>query len=498
LFKAQAVSFNDTSDKHTVMGTPLHSAVYDTKKDQSYFQQAFAIEAEIGAGYFGMVYRVRSKEDGKKYAVKIAKEIYKGPTDRARKLEEVRKHQFLPPHTNLVTFYHSWEEKARLYQQFELCRGSLYELGQQGSLDEVTIWGYMVDLLLALHHLHEHNLVHMDIKPDNIFIGVDGICKLGDFGLVIDLATGGEDGMEGDPRYLAPEVLAGQFTKACDVFSLGVTLLELATDMDLPSSGQLWHDLRNKGPDPSLTIHLQPEMRRVVQLMMTRDPDRRPGVKQLLELPCVVRAVKRRSRQLLINRGKDTVWNFISRLGPMFTFILALVMSIIQPLKHLVYTPPPRTPPPPAIPATQYLPPDCFSDDEADCTVSSAGSSLAAPLQSSSSSNHSIDQLILSPSANSNYFSPASPSNYSPVKRPFTSPGPRSKGRFLARTCDAVSPGKRLFSERKPALDGPCGVARTPRLERVKGEDDDDSDLELLTMKPQSLAATFDYFSDED
>ena len=39
----------------------------------------------------------------------------------------------------------------------------------------------------AVKHLHDHDLVHMDIKPENIFISDDGICKLGDFGLVLDL-----------------------------------------------------------------------------------------------------------------------------------------------------------------------------------------------------------------------------------------------------------------------------------------------------------------------
>ena len=117
------------------------------------------------------MYKVEGKEDCQPYAVKIAREMYRGPSDRSRKLEEVRKHQFLPPHSNLVRFYHSWEEKGRLYQQFELCQGSLQDLGQQGSLHEQTVWSYMVDLLLAVQHLHDHDLVHMDIKPENIFIG---------------------------------------------------------------------------------------------------------------------------------------------------------------------------------------------------------------------------------------------------------------------------------------------------------------------------------------
>ena len=63
------------------------------------------------------------------------------------------------------------------------------------------IWSYLVDLLLAIQHLHDHDLIHMDIKPENIFIGMDGICKLGDFGLVIDLAKMDSSvAVEGDPR----------------------------------------------------------------------------------------------------------------------------------------------------------------------------------------------------------------------------------------------------------------------------------------------------------
>ena len=331
---------------------------------------------------------------------------------------------------------------------------------------------------------------------------MDGICKLGDFGLVIDLATGGEDGIEGDPCYLAPEVLAGQYTKACDLFSLGVTLLELATDMELPRGGQLWHNLRNRGPDPSITMHLQPELRRVVQLMMTRDPIRRPGVKQFLELPCMERAVRRRNRQLVVARGKEMIWKIMQIFVPVFTFLMALLMSIVAPLKQLVNPLPPSTPPLPCLPTQHNHLPDWFSDDDGDCTVSSTGSSLAAPLHSSSS-----DQSPSTPhhtTNHSNYFSPDSPSlpltreTDSPIKRPLTSPGPRSKSRFLARTSgSSMSPGKRLFSDCPPQQ---ARIADSPILtpKTKDNEDDEDSDVELVTMKPQSLAATFDYFSDED
>ena len=206
--KAQGVTFNNFNDSGAVTETPLSSTVYDDKKGGSYFEQAFTVERQIGEGCFGKtksyfgsirfwfhhhsfsgtVYQVKCKEDNQTYAVKKAKEMYKGTIDRALKLEEVRKHEFLPPHSNIVRFYKSWEEGARLYQAFELCKTSLnVQMRLEGRMPEDKVWAFAVDLLQALEHLHEHNLVHMDIKPDNIFIGMDGICKLGDFGLMIDL-----------------------------------------------------------------------------------------------------------------------------------------------------------------------------------------------------------------------------------------------------------------------------------------------------------------------
>ena len=117
---------------------------------------------------------------------------------------------------------------------------------------------------------------HTWIKLENIFIGRDGRAKLGDFGLVIDLAKDDTaHAQEGDPRYLATEILESKaFTKAADIFSLGVTILELACDLDLPKHGPLWHKLRKEGPDPALLTRLSHDLRRVIQLMMTNYSDR--------------------------------------------------------------------------------------------------------------------------------------------------------------------------------------------------------------------------------
>jgi len=512
LLRAQAVTFLDSPDG-TITGTPLHSAVYDTSKKQSYFQQAFQIETEIGAGYFGTVYRVRSKEDGKVYAVKIARDKYKGPSDRKRKLDEVRKHQFLPPHSNCVRFYQSWEENGRLYLQFELCQGNLLEFTEsRESVPESVVWNHLVDLLQAIQHLHDHDLVHMDIKPDNIFIGMDGICKLGDFGLVIDLAKSSQENMEGDPKYLAPEVMQGRFTKACDVFSVGATLLELACDLDLPRGGHLWHDLRSRGPDPALTLAMSAELRRVVELMMIADPDRRPTVRQVLDLPSVAAAVRRRERQLAVRWCVDSVRTF---LHPAVTLLVAVSSLLLSPVVWLWRSLPlaataaaasssntPDTATAGTAAGPGALLADTFSDDDdGDCTVSTEGSDLAAPLQDSTSSGGSQSRQD-SPVSRSSPF----------VVRAMTTPGAeardsiRYRSRHLARTPGwsrpdgvpvTVSPQKRLLFDLDLRTSNQDLDNSITREDDHDDDDDDDDDIQA-SIKPHSLVATFECFSDDD
>ncbi|XP_040578871.1 membrane-associated tyrosine- and threonine-specific cdc2-inhibitory kinase [Lepeophtheirus salmonis] len=394
-YRAQSITFLASPDG-SLTGTPLLSdSHYDENKKLSYFEQAFEIKEKIGAGFFGTVYKVRSKQDGLEYAVKIAQESYRGRSDRARKLEEVRKHQFLLPHSNCVHFYQSWEEKGRLYQQFELCEKSLQEFADEDhDIPESQIWDYLVDLLLAVKHLHEHDLIHMDIKPENIFIGRDGICKLGDFGIVIDLAKNDSSNhaVEGDPKYLATEVLARNYSKAADIFSLGVTMLEVACDLDLPKQGALWHKLRNDGPDPSVTVRISSELKRIIQLMMIKDPNRRPTVESLLNLPSVKSALKRRRRKLMVIHTfsylkslLEPIWRFFKTflmfLSLPFLILWRYILSTswIYNYRHL------ETPSPMIRSYSKSQANGAFSSDEDEMDhshlSSSTQSSLASPIQ---------------------------------------------------------------------------------------------------------------------
>lgn len=226
------------------------SPAYKKDFNSSYYEQRFEQVTKLGEGSFGEVFKVRSKDDGKYYAVKKSKQYFRSETYRQEQLEEVRRYEQFSENEHCVTLFNAWEEEDRLYMQMELCQGSLEDYASEYAsrgefIPESQVWSFLVDLLLALKGLHDQNLIHLDVKLDNILITEDEVCKLADFGLVFDLNRKDMDhAIEGDSRYIAPEVLQGIFSKAADMFSLGCCVLELACNIELVANGPLWVGLR--------------------------------------------------------------------------------------------------------------------------------------------------------------------------------------------------------------------------------------------------------------
>jgi len=90
--------------------------------------------------------------------------------------------------------------------------------------------------------VHAHDILHMDLKPENVFQH-GTLLKIGDFGNSVKSAEYDDD--DGDPIYLAPEVLKGIAAPQSDVFSLGLMYYEMATRCELPSMGPEWQWLRS-------------------------------------------------------------------------------------------------------------------------------------------------------------------------------------------------------------------------------------------------------------
>lgn len=335
-FSAHAISFKDSSG---IVSDCLMSSVYNHSSEETYFEQCFTKISKIGEGSFGEVFKVRSKEDGLLYAVKKSKQFFRSENYRNERLEEVKRYEQFSDNDNCVRLYKAWEQDDRLYMQMELCQESLdHYLGVRRKIPEEKIWSILLDLLLAVKSLHDKNLIHLDIKLDNVLIGDDGICKLADFGLVIDVDRANRhQATEGDSRYIAPELMQGHFSRAADIFSLGIAMLELSSYIELPPNGPLWQELRSGILPEDFIKTLSPELKQIIKSMMTPDAMARPTVDELLRNKKLINLLQRRRRWDLIRKVKQScrksrraVW---SKLCNFRNFICRFLVTFITNLK---------------------------------------------------------------------------------------------------------------------------------------------------------------------
>lgn len=191
----------------------------------SRFLSDFEIVGTLGVGSFGSVYSVRNRTDRRLYAIKAAKREARGSSDRNRMLQEVYALSALSDKgcmnsMHIVRYHQAWMEGNRLYIQTELCdstllqvmRGKRVDENNDGKpcvyVDEKERYKLLREMLLALDLVHKSGMIHLDIKPENIFIK-NGQYKLGDFGLVSKIENH-DDVEEGDSRYMSMELLSGE------------------------------------------------------------------------------------------------------------------------------------------------------------------------------------------------------------------------------------------------------------------------------------------------
>eukprot|EP00899_Mesostigma_viride_P022184 jgi/Mesvir1/314/Mv22726-RA.1 len=207
---------------------------------QFLFEHHFDFLRVIGVGSFFEVFEARHRKDGTLSAVKRSRRKFKGRRDRERLLNEVALVQELPEHPRVVRYFRGWQQDMHLYIQMELCvGGNLRTLidNLPGPMPDEQIWRYVRDVAEGLHFLHGQDLVHLDIKPENIFLDSAGNLKIGDFGLAVkDRGQGVYDWEEGDGFYVAPELLndCTHPGPQADIYSFGAMLFEWVTGDKLP------------------------------------------------------------------------------------------------------------------------------------------------------------------------------------------------------------------------------------------------------------------------
>lgn len=333
-FRESSSISNTSTPKSKNTSLDLSSSFYDRNKSESYFEQCFETIRKLGEGSFGEVFQVRCKQDGKHYAVKKMRYFHRGGNYRRERMEEVRRYEEFSGNENCVTLFKAWEQSDVLFMQIELCRGSVEDYVEEvKQVSESFVWSFLLDMLLALKSLHDRNLIHLDIKLDNVLITDDNHCKLADFGLIFDLKNSNRSRLiEGDSRYLAPELLEGNYCLANDIFSLGITLLELATNLELPANGQLWQDLRSGASHlPADVINkLSPELKEIVIAMMNPDARLRPTADQLLQHKTLKKLMIERKVKRALKTVKSSVASLFGTLWSYITLAILFVFNFFQ------------------------------------------------------------------------------------------------------------------------------------------------------------------------
>ena len=264
----------------------------------------FEILDTAGEGSFSKVYRVRNRLDGALYAVKKNKKPMMNNSAQLDSLREVYSLAALQSHPNIVRYYGAWLEGSRggeyLCIQTEFFdQGTLAEshVEQGKAMAEDKLILVCRDIGRALQYMHSRGLVHLDVKPDNIFHGVRGfeaVFVLGDFGLTCR-ADGSEGLKDGDSRYIAREALRyvqngteemAFHLESRDIFSLGATLYELAVGTPNAGSGDAWNRLRNNAQDIEHTLRLRglsKDAAGLITLCLHKEASKRPSAKKLVK-----------------------------------------------------------------------------------------------------------------------------------------------------------------------------------------------------------------------
>eukprot|EP00076_Gallus_gallus_P019407 XP_015139812.1 mitogen-activated protein kinase kinase kinase 4 isoform X7 [Gallus gallus] len=254
---------------------------------------------KIGEGQYGKVYTCISVDTGELMAMK---EIRFQPNDHKTIKETADELKIFEgiKHPNLVRYFGVELHREEMYIFMEYCdEGTLEEVSKLG-LQEHVIRLYTKQITIAINVLHEHGIVHRDIKGANIFLTSSGLIKLGDFGCSVKLKNntqtmpGEVNSTLGTAAYMAPEVITrakGEgHGRAADIWSLGCVVIEMVTGK------RPWHEYEHNfqimyrvgmGHKPPIPDKVSPEGKDFLCHCLESDPKMRWTASQLLDHPFV-------------------------------------------------------------------------------------------------------------------------------------------------------------------------------------------------------------------
>ncbi|KAJ8276055.1 hypothetical protein COCON_G00078070 [Conger conger] len=277
-------------------------------------EKLFSDLREIGHGSFGAVYFARDIRTTEVVAIK--KMSYSGKQSNEKWQDIIKEVKFLQriQHPNSIEYKGCYLREHTAWLVMEYCLGSASDLLEvhKKPLQEIEIAAITHGALQGLAYLHSHNMIHRDIKAGNILLTEPGQVKLADFGSASIASPA--NSFVGTPYWMAPEVILamdeGQYDGKVDVWSLGITCIELAERkpplFNMNAMSALYHIAQNESPTLQ-SSEWTDYFRNFVDSCLQKLPQDRPDSDDLLKHAFVQRERPESVLMDLILRTKDAV-----------------------------------------------------------------------------------------------------------------------------------------------------------------------------------------------
>ncbi|MDQ2700877.1 MAG: protein kinase, partial [Actinomycetota bacterium] len=246
----------------------------------------YRLEAKLGSGGMSTVYLARDEVLDRPVAVKLMhREMTEQPDQLERFNQEARAVAKLS-NPNVVAVIDAGEDNGRPYIVLEYVQGETLKqrISRVGALDATEALAYALEVAQGLAVAHEREMVHRDVKPQNVLIDSTGRAKLTDFGISRQLNDEGvtaEGRVIGTTDYVAPEQAMGKdVDPRSDIYSLGIVLYEMLTgDVPFEADNQIGVAMKHVNePLPDVQVRrpdISAATARVVEKATEKDPEDR-------------------------------------------------------------------------------------------------------------------------------------------------------------------------------------------------------------------------------
>uniref|UniRef100_A0A8C8IZC8 non-specific serine/threonine protein kinase n=1 Tax=Oncorhynchus tshawytscha TaxID=74940 RepID=A0A8C8IZC8_ONCTS len=252
-------------------------------------EKLFSDLREIGHGSFGAVYFARDVRTTEVVAIK--KMSYSGKQSNEKWQDIIKEVKFLQriQHPNSIEYKGCYLREHTAWLVMEYCLGSASDVLEvhKKPLQEMEIAAITHGALQGLAYLHSHNMIHRDIKAGNVLLTEPGQVKLADFGSASIVSPA--NSFVGTPYWMAPEVILamdeGQYDGKIDIWSLGITCIELAERkpplFNMNAMSALYHIAQNESPTLQ-SSEWTDYFRNFVDSCLQKFPQDRPNSEELL------------------------------------------------------------------------------------------------------------------------------------------------------------------------------------------------------------------------